>query len=156
MDCNKQVIVYDTTPNNLVRIFNGHLSARSVAMDNRNDYLVNTRVGPLQISVGGWMNPRKNGVTRIFAVLLPDKKVDPFVRAKNVLAPFFMPGDKLVVYQNDDKTKGVEPYCEWCWVNYTRVTQDLRNLDLDFFMNHLCNAIQLDTRPVLAPEYFKQ
>ena len=65
-----QVCIWDQTPNKMGRVVMNNLRDPNFPAGNQYSFVTKSSVGLLmEMSNGGWMVPRRQGVTRIFVVL---------------------------------------------------------------------------------------
>ena len=69
-DPDLQVLVWDQTSNNIGRVLMPSLRDPAFPAGNQYNFITRSNIGLLmEVTAGGWMLPRRQGVERIFVVL---------------------------------------------------------------------------------------
>ena len=71
-----QVVVVDTTTSHLGRVLMSNLRDPAHPTSNQRTFVTQSRVGLIEVMLGGWKTKRSHNVTRIYCILQNEANVD--------------------------------------------------------------------------------
>ena len=146
-----QVIINDTSPNSI-----GRALLERMNPGGSNNFTIESEIGQLQISIGGWRMPRGQDTTRVYFVMICEEGSPPeggdlskFFGSLEAMSPTFRHGDKLIFAAQSSGQHSVDR-SYWPEFNYTRVETDLRNIQVQRFLDLVTDVVRDDPRPIFA------